>query len=59
MIEVFCARCKQELNEPGGIIFSPPEEPACIISKVDKMHLCCECYLEFIKWLKIKDTLNA
>ncbi len=56
MIQVFCVKCKKELNEPGGIIYSPPEEPACIVSKADKMHLCLACYGEFIKWLETSEV---
>ena len=38
-IKVIC-RCGKELNEPGAILWSPPDkEGKCV-----KTHICKECY---------------
>lgn len=40
-IEVICAKCEEELDEPGGLIFGPPD---AIDGKAAKLHLCVDCY---------------
>ncbi len=40
MIKPICNKCKKELTKFGAILLSPPDEN----SKVDKIHLCVECY---------------
>ena len=35
-----CDRCKKELKEFGGLLFSPPDEK----KEVKKFHLCKSCY---------------
>lgn len=35
-----CDRCKKELKEFGGLLFSPPNEK----NEVKKNHLCVDCY---------------
>lgn len=47
-----CDKCKTELNSFGGILLSPPDEK----NKVEKYHLCKNCYNEIKKSLKIKIT---
>jgi len=42
-----CAKCKKELNEFGAILLSPPDET----EKVEKFHLCKECYEKLIRSL--------
>lgn len=39
-IKPLCDKCKKELHEFGGILLSPPDEKG----KVQKFHLCVECY---------------
>jgi hypothetical protein len=53
MIKVFCRKCKQSLQEPGGLIISPPETEGRYSSKVYKMHLCLQCYFMLMDWLEI------
>jgi len=40
-----CDRCKEELEEFGAILLSPPDAE----SKVKKFHLCKKCYEEVKK----------
>jgi len=41
-IKPTCDKCKKELDEFGGILFSPPDEN----NKVRKYHLCQSCFKE-------------
>lgn len=45
MIDPKCKRCKEELDEPGAILLSPPDED----DQCDKIHLCKKCYKEVMK----------
>ncbi|MBU0547051.1 MAG: hypothetical protein ABH876_02020 [Patescibacteria group bacterium] len=38
-----CDKCKKELKEFGGILFSPPKK-----KMVEKFHLCRKCYREIL-----------
>ena len=40
MIKPKCDICKKELNDLGALLFSPPNQEG----KVDKKHICKECY---------------
>ena len=40
MIQVVCFKCNKELNEPGGLLLSPPDKSG----RVYKKHLCITCY---------------
>ncbi len=40
-IEVICIRCGEELDEPGGLIFGPPD---ALDGRTVKLHLCVGCY---------------
>lgn len=42
VIKPVCYMCGQELQEFGGILLGPPDES----SKVEKFHLCRNCYEE-------------
>ena len=41
-IKPICNICEQELEEFGAILLSPPDES----NKVEKYHICRECYGE-------------
>jgi hypothetical protein len=41
-IKPICDKCKNELDEFGGILLSPPDEN----NNVKKFHLCKNCYIE-------------
>jgi len=43
MINPKCDKCKEELEDFGGILLSPPDE----VNRVRKFHLCKKCYLDF------------
>ena len=43
-IKPVCEKCKNELEDFGGILLSPPDEN----EKVKKSHLCKKCYEEVI-----------
>jgi len=40
-----CDKCKKELNQYGGLLFSPPDKN----SVTKKWHLCKDCYEEIIQ----------
>lgn len=44
MISPVCDFCRKELEDFGGILFSPPEN-----GLVRKLHLCRGCYAEIVK----------
>ena len=43
-IKPICDKCKEELDNFGALIFSPPDND----NKVKKLHLCKDCYAEII-----------
>jgi len=45
-LTVTCRRCKQELDEPGGLLFSPPDQDPSYEDTVEKYHICVGCYEE-------------
>lgn len=49
-----CRRCHGELDEPGGLAFSPPTG-----SVVTKHHLCADCWAEFEQWLGPDRLVNV
>lgn len=49
MLEIDCYWCEETLDEPGALLFSPPDEN----DRVDKVHLCVKCFNEI--WLIIID----
>lgn len=49
-IEIKCDKCQEELNEPGGLVFSPPS-PCGGHDECIKHHLCKKCYNLFFEWL--------
>lgn len=57
MIAPICAKCQQELEEFGAILYSPPlpldirrQNSAAL---VDKYHLCAKCFEDLIDhWLE-------
>ena len=51
MIKPTCDKCKNELDDFGGIILSPPNEN----NQVSKYHICKDCYNRIIK--KINNDL--
>ena len=50
MIQVYCARCNQELIQVGAIIISPPIK----FDEVTKIHLCISCWMKFLEWMDEK-----
>jgi hypothetical protein len=46
MFPVKCALCKQELDKPGALLFSPPNDTLSSndVDLVIKQHICVECY---------------
>ena len=43
-----CDKCKNDLNESGAVLLSPPDDE----SHVDKMHLCVNCYDDMLEIVK-------
>lgn len=50
MISIFCLKCGDELEEPGGLVFSPPSK-TLQSRAVSKIHLCVKCYKEVEKFI--------
>ena len=48
-IKPICDKCKQELEDFGALLFSPPNSE----NNVKKFHLCKNCYEETRKDLEI------
>ena len=44
-IKPICDRCKKELQDFGGILFSPPNKE----NMTRKFHICKKCYEEILK----------
>lgn len=51
MIKVKCDKCKRELKETGGLVFSPPFDIEYVGSVTQKLHVCRKCYDKLLKWL--------
>ena len=47
-IKPICDKCKKELNDPGALLFSPPDSSA----NVRKFHICKGCYDQIKKELE-------
>ncbi len=43
-----CDKCRKELDDLGGLLFSPPDSE----SNVKKIHLCKECYNSVIYYIE-------
>ena len=55
MISVKCIRCKKELDNQGGLLFSPPNNTSLShYGLVEKHHLCIDCYWIIKKELEEK-----
>lgn len=53
MIAPQCARCPNELNRPGAVLFSPPFDEE---RNVRKLHLCVTCWDDMLMLLGIPLT---
>jgi len=43
-IKPLCDKCKEELDDFGGLLFSPPDNK----NTVRKFHLCKNCYEDIV-----------
>jgi hypothetical protein len=41
VLDLKCDRCGRELNQPGALLFSPPQGESWLVAK---HHLCADCY---------------
>jgi hypothetical protein len=41
MLELRCDICRKQLQEPGGLLFSPPVKDGWV---VEKYHVCVDCW---------------
>jgi hypothetical protein len=53
-IKPICDICGKELEEFGAILLSPPDD----YNKVEKFHLCRECYEEIKSMIRKFDNKN-
>lgn len=54
MIKPYCDWCGTELEEPGGLVFSPPLDRAC-----RKYHICQSCFWDKLWPLTIQGQNKA
>jgi hypothetical protein len=54
-IQPYCDACSIELNEFGGILLSPPDDPG----RVKKFHLCQNCYRAIAQVMKSLSAGNT
>lgn len=48
MPALHCDICQKELQQPGGLVFSPPTNGAWL---VEKYHVCAACWPELKKFV--------
>ena len=56
-MKIICDKCKKELKDLGGLIFSPPINNSQFFEKnleVYKLHICSECFIKLADWMKSK-----
>lgn len=52
-IKVFCVKCGKELDEPGGLLFSPLlKKLRRTVFSVEKLHVCYDCWIKLEKWMR-------
>jgi hypothetical protein len=49
MIAPTCQKCGAELDEPGALVFSPPQTLGA--GSVVKYHVCADCWQKLLSWL--------
>lgn len=54
MLRIDCFRCKNELDEPGALIFNPPNK----YDEVIKFHICRWCWSTVRKSLFVENDKN-
>jgi hypothetical protein len=54
VIKAICSRCKQDLVQPGALVFSPPE--GAIASVALKFHICGVCWPQVALFVQGIDT---
>lgn len=42
-----CSRCSRPIEEPGALVFSPPDTNDCVM----KLHICVACWRDLWDWL--------
>ena len=63
MLNIKCYLCKKELNEPGGLLFSPPEkfeyekEEPFWAGMVNKYHICPGCFLDIMAFIHLRKPI--
>lgn len=50
-MNIKCDKCKSTLEEPGALVFSPPDDRSMVV----KTHVCKRCYY---KWEGLFDWIN-
>jgi len=46
-LDVRCARCFSGLDDPGGLLFGPPD----VDEQVTKAHFCLTCFADVSEWI--------
>jgi len=59
-INVSCSHCRKELNRPGALVFSPPDnyDESYIFNNVKKFHICSDCWTDLAKWIELPNVVE-
>ena len=57
MLNFKCYLCKRELNEPGALLFSPPEKFEYHAGMVNKYHICADCFLDIMAFIHLRKPI--
>lgn len=49
---IVCNCCQRQLDEPGALLFGPPQ--LGLFGQVDKYHICKPCYINLRQTIKIR-----
>ncbi len=50
-LQITCRRCKEELNEQGGLLFAPPKPEWWDDWASLKYHLCNTCFVDVLNYI--------
>ena len=58
MIKPKCDKCRDELTEFGGLMFSPPQHgyESYKHREVEKFHVCVKCWKLLMEWIGFEEA---
>ena len=53
-MKIKCDKCRDEFEDFGALVFSPPEtlEDGTCAKEVNKYHICPHCFSKLIYWIE-------